>query len=75
MRIRVQIDIRCPLKRKKQVMYCGRCWYVKFKYERLSLFYFNCGRLRHSDSFCEAKIMLGVEIAKMGWNLSLRAQS
>ncbi|KAK5835618.1 hypothetical protein PVK06_011312 [Gossypium arboreum] len=32
-------------------------------------------RLGHSDSFCEAKMMLGVEIAEMGWDLSLRAQS
>lgn len=29
----------------------------------------------HSDSFCEAKITLGVEVAEMGWDLSLQAQS
>ncbi|PPR91070.1 hypothetical protein GOBAR_AA29614 [Gossypium barbadense] len=28
-----------------------------------------------NDSFCEARMMLGVDIAKMGWDLSLRAQS
>lgn len=27
-----------------------------------------------SDSFCEAKMMLGVEVADMGWDLSLKAQ-
>ncbi|MBA0772686.1 hypothetical protein Gotri_008024 [Gossypium trilobum] len=27
------------------------------------------------DSFCEAKMALGVEVAGMGWDLSLRAQS
>lgn len=75
MRVRVQVDIRRPLKRKKQVMCCWRCSYVKFKYECLSLFCFYCERLGHSDSFCEAKMMLGVEIAEMGWDLSLRAQS
>ncbi|MBA0578781.1 hypothetical protein Gorai_021053 [Gossypium raimondii] len=29
----------------------------------------------HNDSFCEAKMMVGVEIAEMGWDLSIRAQS
>ncbi|MBA0819562.1 hypothetical protein Gohar_028341 [Gossypium harknessii] len=73
MRIRVQIDIRKPLKRKKQVMFCGSCSYVKFKYERLSLFCFYCGRLGHNDSFYEAKMMVREETAEMGWDLSLRA--
>ncbi|MBA0646359.1 hypothetical protein Goklo_014332, partial [Gossypium klotzschianum] len=74
MRVRVQIDIRKPLKRKKQVMCGGMRSYVKFKYERLLLFCFYCGRLGYNDSFCEAKMMLGVDIAEMGWDLSLRAQ-
>ncbi|MBA0551046.1 hypothetical protein Golob_021949 [Gossypium lobatum] len=47
LRIRVQLDVRLPLKRKKQVI----------------------------DSFCEAKMALGVEITVMGRDLSLRAQS
>lgn len=38
MRVRVQINVWCPLKRKKQIIYCGNCTYVKFKYERLSPF-------------------------------------
>ncbi|MBA0739311.1 hypothetical protein Gogos_012595 [Gossypium gossypioides] len=75
MRIRVQIDIRRPLKRKKQLLFYGKCSYVRFKYERLSLFYFYCGCLGHSDSFCEAKMVMGVECAELGWDLSLCAQS
>lgn len=45
MRIKAKLDIRRPLKRKKQVMFNGRYPYVRFKYERLSLFYFYYGRL------------------------------
>lgn len=75
MRIKAQIDIRRPSKRKKQVLFNGRCSYVRFKYERLSLFYFYCDRLGHSDSFCKVKMLLEVEIVELGWDLSLRAQS
>ncbi|KAK5770591.1 hypothetical protein PVK06_046742 [Gossypium arboreum] len=32
-------------------------------------------RLGHCDSFCEAKMIFGVEVVEMGWDLSLRAQS
>lgn len=55
-RIRVQIYIRKPLKRKKQIMFGGTCSYVKFKYERISLFCFFYGSLGHNDSFCEEKM-------------------
>lgn len=40
MRIRVQVDIRRSLKRKKRLMFNGQCLYVHFRYERLSLFCF-----------------------------------
>ncbi|PPD73732.1 hypothetical protein GOBAR_DD29348 [Gossypium barbadense] len=75
MRIRVQIDIRSPLKRRKKISFSGKCSYVNFKYEHFSLFCLYCGRLGHNDSFCEERMNLGGEIAEMGWDLSLRAQS
>lgn len=75
MRIRVKIDVRKPLKRKKQIMVREKCSHVRFKYERPSLFCFYCGKLGRSDSFCEAKMMLRAEVAGMGWDLTLRAQS
>ncbi|KAA3459484.1 reverse transcriptase [Gossypium australe] len=75
MRIRVKIDVRRPLKKRKQILCYGRLSYVKFRYERLSLFCFFCGRLGHNDLFCDAKMLLGMEVAEMGWDLSLRAQS
>lgn len=58
MRMRVQVDIRRPLKRKKLIAYGGRRSYVNFKYERPTLFCFFCGKLGHNDSFCEAKMMV-----------------
>ncbi|MBA0593239.1 hypothetical protein Gorai_010193 [Gossypium raimondii] len=73
MRVRVQIDVRKPLKRKKQVLCKGVRSYVTFKYERLSLFCFYCGRLGHNDSFCEIKMMTRTYIDELGWDLSLRS--
>ncbi|KAH1098566.1 hypothetical protein J1N35_015487 [Gossypium stocksii] len=66
LRLRVNIDVRKPLKRRKKILFYGKCSYVEFKYERLSLFCFFCGRLGHNDSFCEAKMALGVEVTEMG---------
>lgn len=46
-----------------------------FKYERLTLFCFFHGELRHNDSFCEDRMALGYEAVEIGWDLSIRAQS
>ncbi|KAL8156424.1 hypothetical protein AgCh_001495 [Apium graveolens] len=50
MRIRIQVDVRKPLKRKKKI--CKRdgseC-IVNCKYERLDDFCFTCGMLTHTD--------------------------
>lgn len=75
MRVRVQLDVWKPLKRKKQVLCNGIRSYVMFKYERLSLFFFYCGRLGYNNSFCEIKMMAGADTEELGWDLSLRAQS
>ncbi|MBA0560769.1 hypothetical protein Golob_017647 [Gossypium lobatum] len=62
--------------KKKKVMFSSKNYgYVTSKYERLTLFYFFCGCLGHDDSFCSARMPLKVEVAMMGWDLSLRAQS
>ncbi|KAH1039178.1 hypothetical protein J1N35_040921 [Gossypium stocksii] len=49
LRIRVQLDVRHPLKRKK--------------------------KLGHNDSFCQAKMVMKVEVAEFDWDMSLKAQS
>ncbi|KAK5818877.1 hypothetical protein PVK06_023825 [Gossypium arboreum] len=57
MRIRVQIDIRNPLKRKKKILIPhSDLVLVKFRYEKLSLFCFLCGCLGHVDKFCQKRI-------------------
>nr|GMD81146.1 uncharacterized protein LOC109179748 [Ipomoea batatas] len=54
MRIRVEIDVAKPLKRKMKLKKNGGEWvWVEFRYERLPTFYFLCGLLGHSDRYCE----------------------
>lgn len=66
MRIKICLDVRLPLKRKKRLMFSqSNIGYVYFKYECLPLFCFFCGNLGHSDSFCEARMELGYEVAGM----------
>ncbi|KAG8488555.1 hypothetical protein CXB51_016297 [Gossypium anomalum] len=52
MRIRVSIDVRLPLKRKKRIGANQSSFsYVGFQYEQLPLFCFLCGRLGYGESF------------------------
>ena len=53
MRIRVFLDVRVPLKRKRKVRIVNGEWaMISFTYERLGTFCFLCGLLGHSDHFC-----------------------
>ncbi|XP_058760512.1 uncharacterized protein At4g02000-like [Vicia villosa] len=59
MRIRVKIDVRQPLKRQRRIKNKGGFWcVVKFKYEKLSLFFFVCGKLGHSENKCEIRFAM-----------------
>lgn len=54
LRIRVAIDIHRPLKSQMRIKKPGGEWlWVKFKYERLPSFCFYCGRIGHTEKFCE----------------------
>lgn len=54
MRIRVAIDVQRPLKKQMKIKKAGGEWiWIQFKYERLPSFCFYCGRIGHSDKFCE----------------------
>lgn len=53
-KVRVTMDISKPLKGKMKLKREGGSWnWINFKYERLSMFYFVCGLLGHSDRDCE----------------------
>ncbi|PPE00637.1 hypothetical protein GOBAR_DD02361 [Gossypium barbadense] len=76
LRIRVRLDVTAPLKRKKKVL-IGKSLivYARFKYEKLSLFCFICGRLGHGESFCPLRLQIEPSKIIFGWDLSLRAAS
>ncbi|MBA0827289.1 hypothetical protein Goarm_012076 [Gossypium armourianum] len=44
----------------------------RFKYEKLSLLCFICGRLGHGESFCPLRLQIEPSNITFGWDLSLR---
>ena len=73
MRLRVSMDIRPPWKRGKRIRTPkGEWFFVSFKYERLSLFYFTCGCLGHSDRFCPKLFTVLEEEVTRGWGVWLK---
>ncbi|MBA0772769.1 hypothetical protein Gotri_008094, partial [Gossypium trilobum] len=76
MRFRVKIDVRLALKRKKKlVLGQGREGYAYFRYERLTLFCFLCGKLGHGEGFCQIRKTIEIKEVSFGWNSSFRAPS
>ncbi|MBA0785058.1 hypothetical protein Gotri_027805 [Gossypium trilobum] len=74
MRIRVCLDVNAPLKRKKKIQ-IGKALtaYAHFKYEKLSLFFFICGKLGHGESYCPFRLRIKPLKIVFGWDLSIRA--
>ncbi|KAH1106141.1 hypothetical protein J1N35_009909 [Gossypium stocksii] len=59
MGIRVQIDVRKSLKKKKKLAFLsGPPVYVRFEYEKLTLFCFLCEKLGHGESFARLELFL-----------------
>lgn len=53
-RIKVMLDIRKPLKRKRKLVGpSGEVSYVRFQYEKVFTICFIYGRLGHTESFCD----------------------
>ncbi|KAJ9189518.1 hypothetical protein P3X46_000801 [Hevea brasiliensis] len=68
MRIRVKIDVRKPLKRWKKLQKPdGSQMVFHFKYERLPIFCFLCGRLGHNDRYCEQLFIAGEGVVDRPW--------
>uniref|UniRef100_A0A2C9VA48 CCHC-type domain-containing protein n=1 Tax=Manihot esculenta TaxID=3983 RepID=A0A2C9VA48_MANES len=73
MRIRVRVDVRNPLKRRKKLVTpTGEAFYARFAYERFMVFCFFCGRLGHTDSFCGLLLHKKKELQPL-WGPELRA--
>lgn len=74
MRIKIKIDVRKPLKRKKKI--CRRngaeC-IVQCKYERLGNFCFTCGMVTHIERFCNKRLGMGTDESLREWGVWLRA--
>lgn len=74
MRIKILVDVRKPLRRKKKI--CrkdGTDCVVQCKYERLGEFCFICGLVTHTERFCRNKVETkGKEIVRE-WGTWLRA--
>lgn len=60
MRIRIKVDVREPLKRKKKIYKKDRSEVmVHCKYKKLGDFCFMCGMLLHTERFCPKKLLVG----------------
>nr|XP_017257901.1 PREDICTED: uncharacterized protein LOC108227327 [Daucus carota subsp. sativus] len=76
MRIRIKIDVRKPLKRKKKI--CrknGTECIVQCKYERLGDFCFTCGMVTHTERFCNVRLSTSLNDSLREWGVWLRAPS
>lgn len=74
MRIKILVDVRKPLKRKKKI--CrknGAECIVQCKYERLGEFCFVCGMVTHTERFCNKKLSIGSTELVRKWGIWLRA--
>ncbi|CAN0863252.1 hypothetical protein LINGRAHAP2_LOCUS8662 [Linum grandiflorum] len=76
MRIRVTLDVRKSLVREKPVKKPSSEVVAIFKYEKLPIFCFLCGRIGHIDRACEIRFRFPRnKILPLLWDVSLRAPS
>uniref|UniRef100_A0A803QF05 Zinc knuckle CX2CX4HX4C domain-containing protein n=1 Tax=Cannabis sativa TaxID=3483 RepID=A0A803QF05_CANSA len=74
LRIRVKINIDCPLKRKKKLeRQGGQFCHALFKYEDLPTFCFICGILGHTERFCEKLFDTPLDQIEKPFNLEMKA--
>jgi 14-3-3 protein epsilon len=74
MRIRVQIDVRSPLKKNTKVKNREGEWcIVKFKYEKLGIFCFVCGIMGHAENKCAVLFSKELDDGIREWSAEIRA--
>lgn len=75
MRIKVKLDVRKPLKRKKKIIRRnGSEVIVSCKYERLGDFCFTCGIMSHTERYCSKFLNREKDDVDKEWGSWLRAQ-
>ncbi|GAU30401.1 hypothetical protein TSUD_364470 [Trifolium subterraneum] len=75
MRVKVRVDVRSPLKIEKKIkLNGGKGGVVKFKYEKLGLFCFVCGRLGHAENKCEVKYAMERDDGRRTWSNEIKAE-
>lgn len=74
MRVKIRLDVRKPLKRKKKIVKKdGTEPVVTCKYERLGEFCFLCGMVTHTDRFCRRFMDSRGDDSLKEWGTWLRA--
>ncbi|XP_074342938.1 uncharacterized protein LOC141680674 [Apium graveolens] len=74
MRLRIKVDVRRPLKRKKKICKKDKTEViVNCKYEKLGEFCFVCGLLTHTERSCKKKINGEADSSGREWGSWLRA--
>lgn len=74
MRLRVKLDVRRPLKRRKKIIKRnGTEVWVTCKYERLGDFCFTCGLMSHTERYCSKFLEKGSGEIDREWGSWLRA--
>ncbi|KAF4402784.1 hypothetical protein G4B88_010236 [Cannabis sativa] len=74
LRVRVRIDVRKPIKRRRKIITEHSSWYwVNFKYEKLPTFCFICGIIGHAERFCPRLFEKPLHLHDKPYGLELRA--
>jgi hypothetical protein len=76
LRLRVNIDLHNPLEHGQTLTLGGKEYWVTFKYEKLPLFCFHCGRILHGRKGCTVKTSQRryEEEGHKDWGVWLRAE-
>lgn len=74
MRVRVLVHVDHPLKRKVNLRgQGGQVCCVQFKYEGLTTFCFICGRLGHSERFCDTLFDTALQLVEKPYGPGMKA--